>query len=197
VWIRVDKIRKPDQLQQIECLYTFGSADRARTAQRNLRRQYNVLKRGPPRSSNASGTSADLHRCATPDGCPAMVSDPLAMGASPAIARSRLDLPHPLGPSRDTNSPLATENKIGPAASISPNLIRTSSTTTRAPLLLARLVTAVYHIMHRHVDAIHFGRSSLVKALLPRHRSSESGFEQHLCSLPSRPTGDPIGPIRL
>jgi hypothetical protein len=51
---------------------------------------------------------------------PAILSSPPATGTRPAIARRMLDLPQPLGPSKETNSPLSISSDTPPTASTSP-----------------------------------------------------------------------------
>ncbi len=43
---------------------------------------------------------------------PSMAIEPAVISSSPAIMRSRVDLPHPEGPTRTTNSPSRIERSM-------------------------------------------------------------------------------------
>src|SRR5260370_40403264 len=58
---------------------------------------------------------------------PSMRMRPDVTSSSPAIRRSNVDLPHPDGPTKTTNSPSAISRLISGIASKSPNALRTPS----------------------------------------------------------------------
>ena len=50
----------------------------------------------------------------------ATVTVPSVAGLSPATMRSKVDLPQPLGPTSETNSPASTESEMPASASTGP-----------------------------------------------------------------------------
>src|SRR5882757_1339422 len=63
---------------------------------------------------------------------PSMRSSPLVTDSSPATMRNRVDLPHPEGPTRITNSPSSTLIETPWMTSKAPKLLRTLETSTEA-----------------------------------------------------------------
>ena len=51
---------------------------------------------------------------------PSTETVPAVAGRSPATMRSRVDLPQPLGPTRETNSPASTDREMPASASTGP-----------------------------------------------------------------------------
>ncbi len=51
---------------------------------------------------------------------PSTVTAPAVAGRKPAMMRSKVDLPQPLGPTNETNSPCATSSEMSRNASTGP-----------------------------------------------------------------------------
>src|ERR1022692_3475684 len=80
-------------------------------------------------------------------GRPPTVTVPSSLSRAPAAIRSRVDLPHPDGPSRQTNSPARTSRLIPARATVRRpprrNVLPTESITTSAPCVLTGAATGL------------------------------------------------------
>src|SRR5437879_2309326 len=87
---------------------------------------------------------------------PPMLTSPSVISSSPAIIRSKVDLPHPEGPTRTQNSPSAISMSTPRITCVEPKLLRTALMLTAAILLLRKAVmrTAAASGTPTRVDAV-------------------------------------------
>src|SRR5207237_3663426 len=71
---------------------------------------------------------------------PPMLTSPSVISSSPAIIRSKVDLPHPEGPTRTQNSPSAMSMSTPRITCVEPKFLRTALMLTAAILLLRQAV---------------------------------------------------------
>src|SRR5437763_11548792 len=98
-------------------------------------------------------------RCTTD--FPPMRMSPAVTSSRPAIIRSVVVFPHPLGPTRMTNSWSCTVRSIPATARVSPNLFSTCSRSTSAMSLLshsAELLLGLFHRLARVLSLANLGQ---------------------------------------
>src|ERR1700719_792732 len=91
-------------------------------------------------------------------GMPRTETRPVVGGSKPAMTRSKVDLPHPDAPIRQTNCPGATDRSMRASASISPSptvkrLVTASIARTSASLMVLR-APAEDAVADRHDDPV-------------------------------------------